>query len=300
MNTYKKRIGLDPENKFEAAAYLRILNTGSSLKFNSEELKCLLKFVCDEQQSILNGLPIENTGLRYKMVFREIRVQKFEIYLNGWSFVIDLTSLTTLCRRRKIIEHLLCSIEKQSKDSETTFLRLLDHFYCGKTIEEASKLVKTNYKLNFFEQILNYHCNCLNLKFTLEIALHYDSWFSTCVPYFLKSLMLNESERLRTFSSCYWPYETNFISVEEIAKSGFYFADTSDETTCAFCGLQLHKWQIGDKPILNHFKYKPYCPLLSDVSTCLNVSDVGKESDLNDFITLLPKDCGIDEVDKEI
>lgn len=112
--------------------------------------------------------------------------------------------------------------------------------------------------------------------------------------------MLNESERLETFSTSFWPYEKSFVSVEEIAKSGFYFAGSWDETTCAFCDLKLCKWQIDDKPILDHFKYKPYCPFLYDASIALNVSDVGKESELKEMMLLLPKERGIDEVDTTI
>lgn len=290
-------IGLDPENKFEIAAYLRILNTGSSLRLNLDEMESLLEFLNDEQQSILYGLPTENTGIRYKMFIREIRAQKYEIYLNGWSLVIDLTSLMTLCRKRKIISHLMCSIEMQRKDSETSFFRLLDHFYYDKTIEEACNLSATHDQDDFFEELLNFHCNCLDLNFTLEIALNFKYWFGICVPYFVKTLMLNESERLKTFSASFWPYEENFVSVEEVAKSGFYFTGSWDETTCAFCDLKLCKWQIGDRPILDHFKYKPYCSFLYDTATALNVSDVGTESELIELISLLPAERSIDEVD---
>lgn len=207
-----------------------------------------------------------------------------------------------LCRMRLHIERLTSTLEQESKKCEILYFKLLSHFYYGKTVEEACNLVETNYKQGFFEEVISFHCDCLDKSFIMEIALHFEQWFSKCVPYFIDTVMLHESERLRTYLSDEWPHDREIFSVGKLAKSGLYYIGTSDNVKCALCDLILHRWEPDDDPIFDHFKYKPRCPLLRNHETSMNVSDVGKQSDLQELMSVLKSETeeeedGFDEVD---
>lgn len=61
-----------------------------------------------------------------------------------------------------------------------------------------------------------------------------------------------------------------------MAKSGFFYSGTMDNTICAFCGINLHDWKEGDVPIVQHFKSNPKCAYLIDHTATLNVDSAKK------------------------
>ena len=67
-----------------------------------------------------------------------------------------------------------------------------------------------------------------------------------------------EKCRLETFLN--WPIP--YISVQELAKSGFYYLGLGDKVKCNFCDLEVHKWAAGDIPKNEHKKWSPHCPLM--------------------------------------
>lgn len=64
-------------------------------------------------------------------------------------------------------------------------------------------------------------------------------------------------ERLLTFKN--WPGKVNPI---ELAGAGFYFTKYLDCCKCVFCNLEIYKWELDDSPLIEHLKYKKYCPYL--------------------------------------
>lgn len=75
-----------------------------------------------------------------------------------------------------------------------------------------------------------------------------------------------EAERLRTYEN--WPVA--FLEGKRMAEAGFYYTRKSDLVKCAFCGIEIGKWEEGDDPIRDHLRWKPHCAFLKN----LNVGNV--------------------------
>ncbi|XP_017784566.1 PREDICTED: putative inhibitor of apoptosis [Nicrophorus vespilloides] len=78
--------------------------------------------------------------------------------------------------------------------------------------------------------------------------------------------MRSEENRLQSFKN--WPL--SFIQPRELAANGFYYTQIQDVVRCAFCNLEISKWERGDIPKNDHMKYSPICPLLNN-QECGNI-----------------------------
>lgn len=299
-NSSMLTIGLDPENEFKIAGRLEIKKCSTPLVMNFKQLRNFLNFLKDHQRNILLTLPVTNEYHKYGLLLHQTQASIFEICMHTNSLNIDEESLKIMCRMRLHIQRLISSLEMQSEKCETQFFKLLSHFYYGKTIQKSCDLAEDDYyKQGFFEDLISYHCDCIDKQIIIEFALHFEQWFAQCIPYFIDCLMLYESQRLRTFSSKEWTHCRKMISVEKLAKCGLFFIGITDKVQCAFCGLVLHKWEHNDNPILDHYKYKPKCIFLTRNKSCLNISDVGKPHEVEKLLSILnAEEMGYDEVDK--
>ena len=50
-----------------------------------------------------------------------------------------------------------------------------------------------------------------------------------------------------------------FMDVNQLAAAGFYFTDWSDVVRCAFCGVDVGKWEEGDDAFKEHQRWSPSC-----------------------------------------
>lgn len=271
-------IGLDPENKFQVAARIHVHGTGECLSLDSKEFRGLMDFLEFEKQSIFVDTKLKNSTAtqvkRYKIqICSTDAPNKYELVAHNDRIHIDLLSLKRLCEVRDYIDRLKQALEQKSDKYETEFFKLMSHFYYGKTINDACIDCDCIRKRErFLRKIVNFHCDCLDKAFVLEIALNWEIWFGLCIPYFIKTLMLNEFYRWQTFASSNWPHESKKFCTRTMSKSGFYYSGTMDNTICAFCGLNLHGWKEDDKhPILKHYDVEMRCPFLYKNSESLNV-----------------------------
>lgn len=271
-------IGLDPENKFEIGGRLEMCKSGVILRMNYNQMNSFMEFLKDYENQILRTLPIEDIAAEYNIQIRKTQAFALDVNMNGCCINIDEDSLIKMCRMRTYIQEFISSLRIMSLDCEESFFKLLNHFNYGKTFREACDLAETEHNRMFLNEVVTFHCNCLDKKFVIEIATHFEQWFAKCVPYFWDTLMQNESARLQTFSSTEWPHDQYIVDVNKMAKSGFFFVGTSDQTQCAFCKVLLQKWEAGDDPIEEHFKYKPSCQFLMSLGKSLDVSELGKLS----------------------
>lgn len=270
---------------------------------NPDRLKSLLEFLNDYESQILQTLTVSYaTGAKYNLHIQQIQARKLEFSMNGMTICIDEDSLKTMCRMRSYIQSIISSIEMIGKKCETSFFDLMNHICYGKEVTETCDLIETEYTQQFFNQLINFHCTCLDASFIIEIAMHFEKWFIRCVPHFIDTIMLCESSRLQIFTSRGWPYERSYIDIEKLARNGFYYIGLSDNTQCAFCNLSLHRWQSEDNPVSDHYKYNPSCPFLMDHENSLNVSDLNKPSELTLMMSVLDKSSvpSFDEVDVKL
>jgi hypothetical protein len=76
--------------------------------------------------------------------------------------------------------------------------------------------------------------------------------------------MNREKDRLHTFDNK-WPHD--FLTKEVLAKNGFYFLGRGDEVRCAFCKVEIMKWENGDDPAVDHKRWAAQCPLVNGRDT---------------------------------
>lgn len=72
--------------------------------------------------------------------------------------------------------------------------------------------------------------------------------------------MRREDERLKTFDHR-WPKDA-FVKPADLARTGFYFLGRNDEVRCAFCKIEIGRFERGDDPAGEHLRWAPQCPLL--------------------------------------
>lgn len=67
--------------------------------------------------------------------------------------------------------------------------------------------------------------------------------------------MKKEADRLRTYEK--WP--VSFMDKNDMSAAGFYFTDREDVVRCAFCGVEVGRWEQGDDPLRDHQRWSPSC-----------------------------------------
>ena len=73
-----------------------------------------------------------------------------------------------------------------------------------------------------------------------------------------------ESERLLSFSR--WPSDSPMNKLE-LVKAGWYYKGEGDCVKCAWCNGGVHRWELGDSALGEHFKYYPNCPFVTQKIT---------------------------------
>ncbi|KAL0830583.1 hypothetical protein ABMA28_002732 [Loxostege sticticalis] len=73
-------------------------------------------------------------------------------------------------------------------------------------------------------------------------------------------------KRLKTFEK--WPL--TFLSPEKLASNGFYYLGRGDEVRCAFCKVEIMRWEEGDDPAVDHQRWAPQCPFLRKQASSSN------------------------------
>ncbi|XP_059614742.1 death-associated inhibitor of apoptosis 1-like [Phlebotomus argentipes] len=67
-----------------------------------------------------------------------------------------------------------------------------------------------------------------------------------------------EENRLLTFEN--WSVE--FIDRQKLALLGFYFLGYQDVVKCAFCRVEIGRWEPADDVFTEHYRWSTNCPLL--------------------------------------
>lgn len=84
--------------------------------------------------------------------------------------------------------------------------------------------------------------------------------------------MKDLNNRLATFSG--WPI-SHIVSPERLARAGFYYLNSGDNTKCAFCKGVVRAWEAGDDPDREHTRHFEDCPfVLTEIAHRLNNSVV--------------------------
>ncbi|GIZ02626.1 hypothetical protein CEXT_12071 [Caerostris extrusa] len=57
-----------------------------------------------------------------------------------------------------------------------------------------------------------------------------------------------------------WPL--SYVKTKDLAENGFFYLLSEDRVQCAFCGIIIDDWNVGDIPLKEHMKKAPKCPFL--------------------------------------
>lgn len=290
-------LGVLPEKQFKIGARLEVPCDNSILLHHND----LLDFInCVEEQFETNeSYPIAERHQESEKYIKITPIEEkiFKIKVGKKQVKLGEDALYKLTQQVPVVKSLIKLLEADCKKYEICLFKLLHHFCQNKNVDDSLKLSSTIYIHHFFEECINFHCNCIDKVFTMEIALNFTDWFIECIPAFIKTIMIKECSRLSSFSHD-WPHDQNIIDVKKMAKTGLYFTGALDCVECAFCSIKIHTWEIGDDPIQNHCNFSPFCPLLLSPLLTANVVIDGNEEKLIKLIQDLPSyNLGYDEVD---
>ncbi|KAF2883024.1 hypothetical protein ILUMI_23162 [Ignelater luminosus] len=90
---------------------------------------------------------------------------------------------------------------------------------------------------------------------------HFDSYTNYEASKNVPNQMYREAERLRSYDN--WPLD--FIDPKTLAKAGFYYTNKNDLVRCAFCKIEIMKWQRSDNVLSEHRRWSENCPLINGV-----------------------------------
>lgn len=296
-NEMKLKIGASPQHFFEVFARFESPMKNSVL-LKSDELQSLLTFLTKHfnvddtwnPPHEFNKHQLVTPDMKYVIELKPAELRTFSLRIGRKYLTIDEESLNSLLQKKSFIENYISVLETKRRSHESMLFNLASHFcYENKTYKEATDFSHSKYYVHhFFDEIINFHCDCIEKSFVIEIGSNMLEWFSKCVSLFVKTLMLNEVDRLKSFSSTDWPHDKKYINVKNLAKSGLYYRGERDVVACVFCNVQLHDWKFDDNPILDHQKYSPKCIFLAAPKQTSNVP-IGDDKKIQQLFSVLPK-----------
>lgn len=77
-----------------------------------------------------------------------------------------------------------------------------------------------------------------------------------------------------------WPASAP-VSPHQLASAGFYYIGNGDEVRCAFCKVEIMRWQHGDDPLSDHRRWAPQCKFVQELM-CNSDSDAAAAAASND------------------
>lgn len=290
-------LGIDPQAEFKIAARLEIRAYHNVITMNGSSLNHFLENLNQYFDANTVYPQTQPTSMfEIAVQLSPLYQRMFQLRIDRKSIKIDEESLQALYNIKSHIQMYILMLEYERKPCEAQFFKLLNHYCYKKSIQDLSETQNSHHTQTFFDEIINLHCDCLDKSFALEIASNFSDWFQFCTGTFLETLMLNESNRLETFSTN-WPHNQKFINIKTLAKSGLYFLGRSDIVECAFCHLRLKEWRESDDPIIQHYILSPNCIFLNSHKMTHNIPDINGYHDLDKLLSVLKHNTDIDEPD---
>ena len=101
-------------------------------------------------------------------------------------------------------------------------------------------------------------CGTGEMDKTILIDKHITESIIKAENFVRKYKMIYEMYRIESF--IHWPLA--YISVNDLAKTGFYYTGKGDRVRCNFCDLEVYEWNAEDIPEKEHAKWAPNCPMI--------------------------------------
>lgn len=291
-------MGIDPTKRFSFRCQIECKTTGESVICDVESLQkifdylnCLSKVNTYYPKSKYST-PVKdvNNGSKVLLEVSRYYYKIYKLTVGSSSIKIYECNLDQLLKMEAMIRRVVINLQSKQEEMEKNFFDLL-YAYCMHR-KKINQILNYSNLMAFFDEMTTTSCSCAPKSFIINTAIYFDKWFAgTCLPAYVDCLMLSEKRRLDTFRN-FWPHK--YLNIELLAKSGLYLIGPYDRVKCAFWKKQIEKWEESDNPVIDHYKFSPYCPLLNDLPT-ENEILLSSTIDLKDYIK--KEDKGITETD---
>lgn len=297
-------IGIDPFTKFAVRCEFECKNTNKSIACDSAGLKQIFEFANNffksdvYHPSTMYSTSIEDVDTKSKVSLEISRFyyRQFILKVGPTSLKVSENSLEHLLQMESMIQQIVIQLQEERQKLEKHFFDILRVYYEQNRNKFLSHICNPVTVQQFLDEMISNACNCAPKNFIISTAVYFKDWFiSVCLPVYIETILLNEEERLKTFTKGNWYHKK--LDTMLMAKTGLYLIAPFDKVKCVFCGVEIEKWNITDHPVKDHYKYSNYCPLLNNQPT-QNRSE--HDENLHQYLKFIVDDKpngGYDEVD---
>lgn len=185
-------IGVNPYNKFAVCARIEVRAMQSALSIDGDSMINLLNCI-DKRFGENTVFPDTQSKNNLDVTIQLARERLYKIGIVGGTLIkMSLNALLAMRQKHSLIKKYIVLLKCEERES--LLFNLLNHFSFEareEYVRDALSTCKRMHKQYFFDEMCRENCTCLDISFTLEIALHCSDWFASCVPIFIKALTHN-------------------------------------------------------------------------------------------------------------
>lgn len=104
----------------------------------------------------------------------------------------------------------------------------------------------------------------------------------------------SEKERLESFAG----FPSGTVDVRQLAAAGFFYTKCDDICRCAFCNVEVGRWEEGDNPMEEHKKWSKNCCFLNHMDVGNIPVDPSNPPPLPPVENIGYDECGIYNIKK--
>jgi hypothetical protein len=57
------------------------------------------------------------------------------------------------------------------------------------------------------------------------------------------------------------------MDIDKLVSAGFFYTNLGDVVRCAFCNVEVGRWEKGDDPMTDHLRWSPSCGFAKGLNT---------------------------------
>lgn len=296
-------LGVDPYSNFSIRCQLECKKTNKSIVCDIDGLKKIFEFahhfidadICHPKSTFSTSIQDVDSNSKVSLEISRFYFRLFTLTIGASSLKIAENNLEQLLQMETMIHQIVIQLDDEREKLEKNFFDLLHVYHEHHRKKFLIHMYNPVNVQQFFDEIISNPCSCAPKSFLITTAIYFKHWFvNDCLPIYIRTLMLHEENRLKTFKNGNWPHKT--LDTELMAMTGLYFLAPFDRVKCVFCAVQMEKWMREDDPLKDHHKYSRYCPLLNELPTD-NSNTTDKEY-LHQYLkSIANENKGIDEID---
>lgn len=204
-------IGVIPHKRFSIGARIEMKNSKRVLHLDKATLLDLVECI-DEIFSENAVYPKSCRSVRIRMVDENVHricicagvvvdgaaiADAVDSNVYEQTFKISVDALLTIREKHGIVKQIVNMFENNNNEYESQLQKLLLHFcYDGdeRMVVSAMRAPTLVSKRHFNDVMCMIDCRCIDKRFVVGVINDCADWFLTCVPVFIRTLMLNSNQ----------------------------------------------------------------------------------------------------------